>query len=144
MLMAKYGNIDSSTNALYIQYTLKTQASITISGDGSIAQGRTKEYSVSYGGNDFKAFHWEVSGAASYRVNNNVVSVTASTTSTDSITIVCSVDRVSNTTISDTKTITVYENVPIQSIQIEDAEISTTGSLTLPITISPSNHTASI
>jgi len=61
-----------------------------------------------------------------------------------SITINCYVARVSNTTLSDTKTVTVYENVPIQRIELEDGEISTTGSKTIPLTIVPSNYTVSI
>ena len=143
-LVNKYGNIDSHSNPLYIQYTIKTQTSITIVGDSSVAQGRSKTYSVSYDGNDFKSYQWEVTGAASYTVDKNVVTVTASTTSLDSITINCYVARVNNSTLSDTKTVTVYENVPIQRIELIDGEISTTGRITIPLTIVPSNYTVSI
>lgn len=144
LLISKYGNIDNRTNPLCIQYTLKTQDSITIVGDASVAQGRTKSYSVSYGGNDFKSYQWVVTGAASHTVNKNTITVTASTTSTDSITITCFVERVNNSTLTSSKTVTVFENVYIQSVEIPDVERSTLGTYTIPITITPSNYTNAI
>ena len=53
-LVTKYGNIDSTSNSLHIIYNLNPDTEVTITGDNSISEGRTKSYVAVYNGNKRK------------------------------------------------------------------------------------------
>ena len=143
-LVNKYGNIDSTENSLYIIYTTSSDSSITITGDSTLAQSRTKTYSISYSGNDIITYSWTVTNAQSYTANGNSCSVTAKSDSLEDIVISCFVTRVNTTSLTNQKTIDVIENIYISGITNTDYYVGAIGTYNIPIQYTPSNYTTDV
>lgn len=143
-LVVKYGNIDSSENALYVQYTLNPASSITIDGKASIAQGRTQIYSVQYSGNDAISYNWTVTNAESYTANGKDCEITAKSDSFADISVSVVMTRVDNNPLNASKTIAVVENVPISGIGNADVNLISEGAYNINIEYTPANHTTEV
>ena len=142
-LVQKYGNIDDKANSLYITYPLVSQNSISISGDSSITQGTSKEYKVSYEGNDFISVEWSVTNAE-FKANGSSCMVKAAVDATANIVIRCQVNRIDKDALIATKTITIDELVKISSISVANYDVYAVGNFTLPISYNPSNYSVQI
>ena len=142
-LVQKYGNIDDKANSLYITYPLVSQNSISISGDSSITQGTSKEYKVSYEGNDFISVEWSVTNAE-FKANGSSCMVKAAVDATANIVIRCQVNRIDKDALIATKTITIDELVKISSISVANYDVYAVGNFTLPICYNPSNYSVQI
>ena len=140
-LVSKYGAIDSNENPLQVIYIRESGESLSISGDTSIAQGRTQTYTAVYDGNDATKYNWTVTNADHYTTNGNTCTITSSTESSEDITVMCIVNRIGASSMSTSMTIDVIVNIPISGISNEDYEIDKIGTITLPIQYSPANHT---
>ena len=140
-LINKYGNIDDSTNSLYVIYTMQTAADFTISGDLVIAQGRTKTYNIVYAGTDVQRYNWTITNAASYTTNGSTCTVTASTENLNDITIQCVLIRYNTTGLSNIITVDVVENIAITGISNADMEIDSIGTYTIQYQFTPANYT---
>lgn len=142
-LIQKYGNIDAKDNSLYVTYPLVSQNSISISGDSSITQGTSKEYKVSYAGNDFISVEWSVTNAE-FKANGSTCIVKAAIDATANIVIRCQVNRIDKDALIATKTITVDKLVKISSISVANYDVYAVGNFTLPISYNPSNYSVQV
>lgn len=144
-LINKYGDIDNPANSLYVRYTLQAGSnSITITGDSEIGANRSRTYSVNYDGNDFNTFTWTILNAHSYTVNGQSVTIKAPNNPENDISISVSMTRISNTTLTASKTVDVVQNITLTEIVIDDVEIGSPGTLVVPVTYLPINNTATI
>ena len=69
-LIEKFGNVDSESNALYIDYTHSNIGSVTVSGDGYFDEvGEVKHYELIPNvvtGNTIQSYQWTLSGASAH------------------------------------------------------------------------------
>lgn len=142
-LIQKYGNIDDQSNSLYVSYTLVTQSSIYITGDYSITQGQTKEYKVSYDGNDFISVEWTITNAE-YKVSGTKCTITARLNSTETIGVKCKLNRIDKDALVATTSITVNKLIKINSISVSSYNVYSLGNHQLSISYNPSNYSVSI
>ena len=142
-LIQKYGNIDAKDNSLYVTYSLVTQSFIYINGDSYITQGTSKEYKVSYEGNDFISIEWSATNAE-IKANGTTCIVKAAVDATANIVIRCQVNRIDKDALIATKTITVDKLVKISSISVANYDVYAVGNFTLPISYNPSNYSVQV
>ena len=124
---------EKSGEAVYASY-------ITLTGDNSVAVGSTTSLSVSFypANTTVKAVTWTSSDDTVLSVNNGVLTGLKAGTAT----ITASVKGANNTTVSESKTITV-SNVSVESVSLNtnSTSINVGESKTLVATINPSNAT---
>lgn len=141
-LVAKYGNIDSTSNDLHITYTTATGSTLSIEGSDTLPQGRTKRWTVSYDGNDAVSYIWQVDNAASFNSLGDSVEITASSEDFDSIEIRCFLTRLNGSTINASKSVEVIEDILITGFTIDEVELDGTASSAIAnFHFTPSNFT---
>lgn len=143
-LFDKYGTIDNPENALYVTYTLHSVNYAEISGDERIAKGATKEYTVSYEGNDAYGYEWMVENCESFTPSGNTVRIKAPYDNTNNISVICVIKRVNGDDFTVQRYLTVYEPVQMTGIELDVAEVDETGLYVVPIYVIPSNYTNDI
>ena len=142
-LIQKYGNIDDKANSLYITYSLVTQSSIYISGDSSITQGTSKEYKVSYAGNDFISIEWTVTNAE-FKASGSTCIIKAAIDATETIGIKCKLNRIDKDALIATKSVTVNKLIKINSISVSTYNVYAVGKHKIPISYNPYNYSVQI
>lgn len=142
-LIQKYGNIDDKANSLYVTYSLVTQSSIYISGDSSITQGTSKEYKVSYAGNDFISIEWSATNAE-LKANGTTCIIKAAVDATENIGIKCKLNRIDKDALIATKSVTVNKLIKINSISVSTYNVYAVGKHKIPISYNPSNYSVQI
>lgn len=142
-LIQKYGNIDDKANSLYVTYSLVTQSSIYISGDSSITQGTSKEYKVSYAGNDFISIEWSATNAE-IKANGSSCIIKAAVDATETIGIKCKLNRIDKDALIATKSVTVNKLIKINSISVSTYNVYAVGKHKIPISYNPSNYSVQI
>lgn len=142
-LIQKYGNIDDKANSLYVTYSLVTQSFIYINGDSSITQGTSKEYKVSYEGNDFISIEWTVTNAE-FKANGSTCIIKAAVDATETIGIKCKLNRIDKDALIATKSVTVNKLIKINSISVSTYNVYAVGKHKIPISYNPSNYSVQI
>lgn len=142
-LIQKYGNIDDKANSLYVTYPLNSKATFEIVGDTSITQTESKQYHISYLGNDFVDAEWKVTNAT-FKAEGINCTITALDSNTDNITIECKLNRIGKESLVNTRVINVIELVAIESISTKDYDVYKTGMHTIPISYNPSSFNVAI
>lgn len=142
-LIQKYGNIDAKDNSLYVTYSLVTQSSIYINGDSYITQGTSKEYKVSYAGNDFISIEWSATNAE-IKANGTTCIVKAAVDATETIGIKCKLNRIDKDALIATKSVTVNKLIKINSISVSTYNVYAVGKHKIPISYNPSNYSVQI
>ncbi len=142
-LIQKYGNIDDKANSLYVTYSLVTQSFIYINGDSSITQGTSKEYKVSYEGNDFISVVWSVTNAE-FKANGSTCIVKAAIDATETIGIKCKLNRIDKDALIATKSVTVNKLIKINSISVSTYNVYAVGKHQIPISYNPFNYSVQI
>lgn len=142
-LIQHYGNIDNKSNSLYVTYPIVSADSFEIVGDSQINQTESKEYTINYTGNDFVSVEWTVTNAT-YKVSGTSCTITALEDNTNNIVINCKVYRVNKNMLMVSKTITVKKLICITSISLQDYDVYETGTITIPITYTPSTYNVAI
>ena len=142
-LIQKYGNIDDKANSLYVTYSLVTQSSIYISGDSSITQGTSKEYKVSYAGNDFISIEWTVTNAE-FKASGSTCIIKAAIDATETIGIKCKLNRIGKDALIVTKSVTVNKLIKINSISVANYDVYAVGKHKIPISYNPYYYSVQI
>lgn len=142
-LIQKYGNIDAKDNSLYVTYSLVTQSSIYINGDSYITQGTSKEYKVSYEGNDFISIEWSATNAE-IKANGSTCIVKAAIDATETIGIKCKLNRIDKDALIATKSVTVNKLIKINSISVANYDVYAVGKHKIPISYNPYNYSVQI
>lgn len=142
-LIQKYGNIDAKDNSLYVTYSLVTQSSIYINGDSYITQGTSKEYKVSYEGNDFISIEWSATNAE-IKANGTTCIVKAAVDATETIGIKCKLNRIDKDALIATKSVTVNKLIKINSISVSTYNVYAVGKHKIPISYNPYNYSVQI
>lgn len=142
-LIQKYGNIDDKANSLYVTYSLVTQSSIYISGDSSITQGTSKEYKVSYAGNDFISIEWTVTNAE-FKASGSTCIIKAAIDATETIGIKCKLNRIDKDALIATKSVTVNKLIKINSISVSTYNVYAVGKHKIPISYNPYYYSVQI
>lgn len=142
-LIQKYGNIDDKANSLYVTYSLVTQSSIYISGDSSITQGTSKEYKVSYAGNDFISIEWTVTNAE-FKASGSTCIIKAAIDATETIGIKCKLNRIDKDALIATKSVTVNKLIKINSISVANYDVYAVGKHKIPISYNPYYYSVQI
>lgn len=142
-LIQKYGNIDAKDNSLYVTYSLVTQSSIYISGDSSITQGTSKEYKVSYAGNDFISIEWTVTNAE-FKASGSTCIIKAAIDATETIGIKCKLNRIDKDALIATKSVTVNKLIKINSISVANYDVYAVGKHKIPISYNPYYYSVQI
>lgn len=142
-LIQKYGNIDAKDNSLYVTYSLVTQSSIYINGDSYITQGTSKEYKVSYEGNDFISIEWSATNAE-IKANGTTCIIKAAVDATETIGIKCKLNRIDKDALIATKSVTVNKLIKINSISVSTYNVYAIGKHKIPISYNPSNYSVQI
>lgn len=142
-LIQKYGNIDAKDNSLYVTYSLVTQSFIYINGDSSITQGTSKEYKVSYEGNDFISIEWSATNAE-IKANGTTCIVKAAVDATETIGIKCKLNRIDKDALIATKSVTVNKLIKINSISVSTYNVYAVGKHKIPISYNPYNYSVQI
>lgn len=142
-LIQKYGNIDAKDNSLYVTYSLVTQSFIYINGDSYITQGTSKEYKVSYEGNDFISIEWSATNAE-IKANGTTCIVKAAIDATETIGIKCKLNRIDKDALIATKSVTVNKLIKINSISVSTYNVYAVGKHKIPISYNPYNYSVQI
>lgn len=142
-LIQKYGNIDAKDNSLYVTYSLVTQSFIYINGDSYITQGTSKEYKVSYEGNDFISIEWSATNAE-IKANGTTCIVKAAVDATETIGIKCKLNRIDKDALIATKSVTVNKLIKINSISVSTYNVYAVGKHKIPISYNPYNYSVQI
>ena len=144
-LQQKYGNIDNTSNQLYVEYIIETQNTLVITGDSEITQTKSKVYSVAYNGNDIRSYQWSVQNGSYQMINDYTVRVVADADNPDDIIVTCTVTRLRNTDVVAIKTIDVIAYIPIREIDLgADVNYYRPGQYTIPVSYLPSRITVDI
>ena len=142
-LIQKYGNIDDKANSLYVTYSLVTQSSIYINGDSYITQGTSKEYKVSYEGNDFISIEWSATNAE-IKAKGTTCIVKAAVDATETIGIKCKLNRIDKDALIATKSVTVNKLIKINSISVSTYNVYAVGKHKIPISYNPYNYSVQV
>ena len=143
-LIQKYGNIDNENNALYVRYILHTQDDLSITGDDNITETKSKVYSVSYSGNDIRAYIWDVQNSEFDLINDYTIRVKAVGNADENIIITCTVKRLRNTDLVDIKTVDMIPYKCITGIEMSDFNAYRPGTYELQITHTPDDLSVDI
>lgn len=115
--LAKWGDIDSASNKLYISYKQRVLTSFSIGGESYIRQAGTYQYKAvpsSANANDFNSISWSISSNpyATIDAKTGVLTATSISATAYTTTITCTIGKASGESVTATYRVGLYDRQP--------------------------------
>ena len=115
--LAKWGDIDSASNKLYISYKQRALTVFSISGESYIRQAGTYQYKAvpsSANANDFNSISWSISSNpyATIDAKTGVLTATSISATAYTATITCTIGKASGESVTSTYRVGLYDRQP--------------------------------